>query len=76
MNYKTISKNIEEIKLLKRRKEIEDKVYKLDENALINYELNLLSSPEINKYFPDTFELSKIISELSKTRKTININYV
>ena len=76
MNYKTISKNIEEIKLLKRRKEIEDKVYKLDENALINYELNLLCSPEINKYFPDTFELSKIISELSKTRKTININYV
>tara|TARA_Y200000002_G_scaffold250613_1_gene207643 strand:+ start:1470 stop:1685 length:216 start_codon:yes stop_codon:yes gene_type:complete len=68
MNYKTISKNIEEIKLLKRRKEIEDKIYKLDENALINYELKLLSSPEINKYCPDTFELSKIISELSKTR--------
>ena len=39
MNYKTISKNNELIKLLKKRKEIEDKIYKLDENALINYEL-------------------------------------
>ena len=37
MNYKTISKNIEVIKLLKKRKEIEDKIYKLDANALINY---------------------------------------
>ena len=68
MNYKTISKNIEIINLLKKRKEIEDKIFKLDENALINYELKLLSSPSINESFPDTFELSKIISELSKTR--------
>ena len=68
MNYKTISKNIEVINLLKKRKEIEDKIYKLDENALINYELKLLSSPSINESFPDTFEVSKVVSELSKTR--------
>ena len=66
MNYKTISKNIEVIKLLKKRKEIEDKIYKLDENALINYELKLLNSPVINETFPNNFELSKVISELSK----------
>ena len=68
MNYKTISKNIEVINLLKKRKEIEDKIFKLDENALINYELKLLSSPSINESFPDTFEVSKVISELSKIR--------
>jgi arginine repressor len=68
MNYKTISKNIEVIKLLKKRKEIEDKIYKLDENALINYELKLLSIPSINESFPNTFEVSKVISELSKSR--------
>lgn len=66
MNYKTISKNIEVIKLLKKRKEIEDKIYKLDENALINYELKLLNSPVINETFPNNFEVSKVISELSK----------
>ena len=68
MNYKTISNNIEVIKLLKKRKEIEDKIYKLDENALINYELKLLSIPSINESFPNTFEVSKVISELSKSR--------
>ena len=68
MNYKTISKNIEVIKLLKKRKEIEDKIYKLDENALINYELKLLSSPSTNESFFDTFDVSKVISELSKSR--------
>ena len=68
MDYRKISKNIEVIKLLKKRKEIEDKIYKLDENALINYELKLLSSPSINESFPDTFEVSKVVSELSKTR--------
>lgn len=68
MNYKTISKNIEVIKLLKKRKEIEDKIYKLDENALINYELKLLSSPSTNESFFDTFEVSKVMSELSKSR--------
>ena len=68
MNYKTISKNIEVIKLLKKRKEIEDKIYKLDENALINYELKLLSSPSNNESLFDTFEVSKVISELSKSR--------
>ncbi len=68
MDYKKISKNIDVIKLLKKRKEIEDKIYILDENALINYELKLLSSPIINKSYPDTFEVSKVISELSKSR--------
>jgi arginine repressor len=68
MNYKTISKNIEVIKLLKKRKEIEDKIYKLDKNALINYELKLLSSPSTNESFFDTFEVNKVISELSKSR--------
>ena len=63
MNYKTISKNIEVIKLLKKRKEIEDKIFKLDENALINYELKLLSSPAINESFPNAFEVSKVISK-------------
>ena len=67
MNYKTISKNIEVIKLLKKRKEIEDKIYKLDENALINYELKLLSSPSINDSFSETFEVSKVINELSNS---------
>ena len=68
MDYRKISKNIEVIKLLKKRKEIEDKIYKLDENALINYELKLLSIPSINESFPNTFEVSKVISELSKSR--------
>jgi arginine repressor len=68
MNYKTISKNIEVIKLLKKRKEIEDKIYKLDENTLISYELKFLSSPSINESFSDTFKVSKVISELSKSR--------
>ena len=63
MNYKTISKNIEVIKLLKKRKEIEDKIFKLDENALINYELKLLSNPAINESFPNAFEVSKVISK-------------
>ena len=62
MNYKTISKNIEVIKILKKRKEIEDKIYKLDANALINYELKLLSSPSINDSFSETFEVSKVIN--------------
>ena len=68
MDYRKISKNIEVIKLLKKRKEIEDKIYKLDENALINYELKLLSSQSINESFSETFEVSKVISELSKSR--------
>ena len=63
MDYRKISKNIEVIKLLKKRKEIEDKIYKLDENALINYELKLLSSPAINESFPNAFEVSKVISK-------------
>ena len=67
MNYKTISKNIEVIKILKKRKEIADKIYKLDANALINYELKLLSSPSINDSFSETFEVSKVINELSNS---------
>ena len=61
MDYKNISNNIEVIKLLKKRKEIEDKIYKLDVNALINYELKLLSSPAINESFHNAFEVSKSI---------------
>lgn len=68
MDYRKISKNIEVIKLLKKRKEIEDKIFKLDENALINYELKLLSGPAINESFPNAFELNKVISKLSKSR--------
>jgi hypothetical protein len=68
MDYRKISKNIEVIKLLKKRKEIEDKIFKLDENALINYELMLLSGPAINESFPNAFELNKVISKLSKSR--------
>ena len=63
MDYRKISKNIEVIKLLKKRKEIEDKIFKLDENALINYELKLLSSPAINESFPNAFEVKKVISK-------------
>ena len=66
MDYSEIIQNNEVIKLLKKRKEIEDKIYKLDENALINYELKLLNSPVINETFPNTLEVSKVISELSK----------
>ena len=66
MDYSEITQNNEVIKLLKKRKEIEDKIYKLDANALINYELKLLSSPSINDSFSETFEVSKVISELSK----------
>ena len=67
IDYTEITKNNEVIKLLKKRKEIEEKIYKLDENALINYELKLLNSPKISESFTDTFELSKVISELSKS---------
>lgn len=63
MDYTKITKSNEVIKLLEKRKEIEDKINKLDENALIKYELKLLNSPTISKSFPDTFEVSKIISE-------------
>ena len=66
IDYTEITKNNEVIKLLKKRKEIEEKIYKLDENALINYELKLLNSPVINETFHDNFEVSKVISELSK----------
>ena len=49
MDYSEITQNNEVIKLLKKRKEIEDKIYKLDENALINYELKLLNSPRVEQ---------------------------
>lgn len=67
MDYTEITQNNEVIKLLKKRKEIEDRIYKLDENALINYELKLLNSPANNETFPNTFEVSKVISKLSKS---------
>ena len=66
MDYSEITQNNEVIKLLKKRKEIEDKIYKLDENTLINYELKLLNRPVINGTFPNTYELNKVSSELSK----------
>ena len=68
MDYSEITQNNEVIKLLKKRKEIEDKIFRLDENALINYELKLLSSPAINESFPNAFELNNVISKLSKSR--------
>lgn len=67
MDYTEITQNNELIKLLKKRKEIEDRIYKLDENALINYELKLLNSPANNETFPNTFEVNKVISKLSKS---------
>ena len=36
MDYSEITQNNEVIKLLKKRKEIEDKIYKFDENTLIS----------------------------------------
>ena len=67
MDYTEITQNNEVIKLLIKRKEIEDRIYKLDENALINYELKLLNSQANNETFPNTFEVSKVISKLSKS---------
>ena len=67
MDYAEITQNNEVIKLLKKRKEIEDKIYKLDENALINYELKLLNNTVINETFPNSFETRKVISELNKS---------
>lgn len=67
MDYAEITQNNEVIKLLKKRKEIEDEIYMLDENALINYELKLLNSPVINETFNNSFETSKVISELNKS---------
>ncbi|MEK9618731.1 MAG: hypothetical protein VW078_01395 [Flavobacteriales bacterium] len=67
MDYAEITQNNEVIKLLKKRKEIEDEIYMLDENALINYELKLLNSPVINETFHNSFETSKVISELNKS---------
>jgi hypothetical protein len=67
IDYTEITKNNQVIKLLKKRKEIEDKINKLDENALTKYELKLLNSPTISESFNDTFEVSKAISELSKS---------
>jgi len=51
MDYAEITQNNEVIKLLKKRKEIEDEIYMLDENALINYELKLLTIQLLMKPF-------------------------
>ena len=48
--------------------EMENELKELkDKNALINYELKLLSSPSINDSFSETFEVSKVINELSNS---------
>lgn len=51
MDYKEITDNAEVIKLLKQRKKIEDKVKKIDETALINYELKLLNIPIVSSSY-------------------------
>ena len=51
MDYKEITENAEVIELLKQRKEIEDKIRKIDETALINYELKLLNIPILSLHF-------------------------
>jgi len=49
MNYKEITENAEVIKLLRLRKEIEDKIMSIDNTALINYELKLLNIPVVSQ---------------------------
>lgn len=42
IDYIKITSNEEVIKLLKQRDEIENRIFEIDENALINYELQRL----------------------------------
>jgi hypothetical protein len=48
MDYSNITDNVEVIKLLIQRRSIENQIMKLDEKALINYELERLSDPQAN----------------------------
>jgi len=43
IDFNRITQNKEVIELLKQKEEIERKIFQLDENALINYELEKLS---------------------------------
>jgi hypothetical protein len=43
IDFNKITQNKEVIELLKQKEEIERKIFQLDENALINYELEKLS---------------------------------
>lgn len=47
MDWTKITDNTEVKKLLKQRTEIENKIKAIDENALIMYELELLSIPRV-----------------------------
>jgi len=49
MDYKEITENAEVIKLLRLRKEIEDKIMSIDKTALVNYELKLLNIPIVSQ---------------------------
>ena len=49
IDYSKITDNPEVIKLLKQRIELENKIKSLDEMALINYELELLSLPAVSQ---------------------------
>ena len=49
IEYSKITDNPEVIKLLKQRIELENKIKAIDEMALINHELELLSLPDVGK---------------------------
>jgi hypothetical protein len=47
MDWTNITENAEVRQLLEQRKEIEDKIKSIDENALVMYELEVLSMPDV-----------------------------
>ena len=48
MDWTNITKDAEVKQLLQQRKQIEDKIRAIDENALIMYELEVLSIPDVS----------------------------
>ena len=50
MDWTKVTNNAEVKKLLEQRTEIENKVKAIDENALIMYELELLSMPRVSGF--------------------------